>query len=92
MNSRGKMDGERFLGDQEKRIMPQQRRLSRKWRDVFRRWRIERVLSPKRESRLVLQWDGKILPSRNGGREKSTDSFERLTTTSLEKGLYDFRK
>jgi hypothetical protein len=83
MNSREKMDGERSLGEQEKRIRPQQRRVLHKWRDVFRRWRIEPpVLSPKRESQLLLQWDDKILPSRNGGRQKSRDSFERLTTSS----------
>jgi len=82
MNSREKIHGERSLGEQEKRIRPQQRRASPKWRDVLRRWRIDPVLSPKRESPLLLQWDGKILPSRNDGRQKSTDSFERLTTTS----------
>ncbi len=71
MNSREKMNGERSLGEQEKRIGPQQRRVSPKWRDLFRRWRIETVLSPKRESQLLLQWDGKILPSRNGGRQKA---------------------
>ena len=82
MNSREKMDGERSLGEQEKRIRLQQRRVSPKSRHVFRRWRIDRVLSPKGESPLLFQWDGKILPSRNGGRQKSTDSFERLTSTS----------
>jgi hypothetical protein len=82
MKSREKMAGERSLGEQEKKIRPQQRRVSPKSRDVLRRWRIEPVLSLKRESQLLLQWDGKILPSRNGGRQKSTDSFERLTTTS----------
>jgi hypothetical protein len=82
MNSREKIDGGRSLGEQEKGIRAQQRRVSPKSRDVLRRWRIEPVLSPKRESQLLLQWDGKILPSRNGGRQKSTDSFERLTTTS----------
>jgi hypothetical protein len=82
MNSKEKMDGERSLGEQEKRIRPQQRRASPKWRDVLRRWRIDRVLSPKRESPLLLQWDDKILPSRNGGGQKCTDSFELLTTTS----------
>jgi hypothetical protein len=82
MKSREKMACERSRGEQEKKIRPQQRRVSPKSRDVLRRWRIEPVLSPKRESQLVLQWDGKILPSRNGGRQKSTDSFERLTTTS----------
>jgi hypothetical protein len=82
MKSREKMAGQRSLGEQEKKIRPQQRRVSPKSRDVLCRWRIEPVLSPKRESQLLLQWDGKILPSRNGGRQKSTDSFERLITTS----------
>ena len=82
MNSREKINGARSLGEQEKRIRLQQRRVSPKSRHVFRRWRIDRVLSPKGESPLLLQWDGKILPSRNGGRQKSTDSFENLTTTS----------
>jgi hypothetical protein len=82
MNSREKIDGERSLGEQEKRIRAQQRRVSPEWRDVLRRRRIDPVLSPKRESHVLLQWDRKILPSRNGGRQKSTDSFERLTTTS----------
>src|ERR1700736_662934 len=72
MNSREKMDVERSLGEQEKRTRPQQRRVSPKWRDVFRLQRIDPVLSPKRESQLLLQWDGKILPSRNGARGKST--------------------
>jgi hypothetical protein len=81
MNSRERMDGERSLGA-KKRIRPQQRRVSPKWRDVFPRWRMDPVLSPKREPQLLLRWDGKILLSRNGGREKNTDSFERLTTTS----------
>lgn len=81
MNSREKMDVERFLGA-KKRIRSQQRRVSPKWRDVLPRWRMDPVLSPKRESQLLLQWDGKILPSRNGGSQESTDSFERLTTTS----------
>jgi len=35
MNSREKMDGERSLGEQEKRIRPQQRRVSPKWHDMF---------------------------------------------------------
>jgi hypothetical protein len=81
MNSREKMDVERSLGA-KKRTRPQQRRVSPKWRDVFPRWRMDPILSPKRESQLLLQRDGKILPSRNGGRHESPDSFERLTTTS----------
>jgi hypothetical protein len=82
MNSREKIDGERYLGEQENRIRHHQRRVSPKWRDVFRRWRIDPVLSPKRESQLLLRRDGKIPRTRNGGRQRSTDSFERLTTTS----------
>jgi hypothetical protein len=82
MRSREKMAGERSLGEQENRIRPQQRRVSPKSRDVLRRWRIDSVLSPKRESQLLLQWDGKILPSRNSRRSQTRDSFERLTTTS----------
>ncbi len=35
MNSREKMDGERSLGEQEKKIRPQQRRVSPKWHDMF---------------------------------------------------------
>jgi hypothetical protein len=77
MDPRKKMDGERSLGGQEKRMRPQQSRVSFKWPDAFRRRRIEPVLSPKRESQSLLQWDGKIPRTRNGGRWWSADRFER---------------
>ena len=77
MNSREKMDVERSLGAKKEPDLSNAA-FSSKWR----RWRMDPILSPKRESQLLLQWDGKILPSRNGGRQKSADSFERLTTTS----------
>jgi hypothetical protein len=73
MNSREKMDVERSLGAKKESDLSNA---------VFPRWRMDPVLSPKRESQLLLRWDGKILPSRNGGSQESTDNFERLTTTS----------
>jgi hypothetical protein len=80
MNSRGKMDGERSLREQENQTSATPR-FSQMARCVPSLANTP-VLSPKRESQMLLQWDGKILLSRNGGRQKSTDSFERLTTTS----------
>jgi hypothetical protein len=77
MDPRKKMDGARSLRGQEKRIRPQQSRIPFKWPDAFGRRRIDPVLSPKRESQSLLQWDGKIPPTRNGGGWWSADSFER---------------
>jgi hypothetical protein len=37
MDSRKKMDGERFPGEQEKRMKTPQRSLARKWRGMFQR-------------------------------------------------------
>ena len=82
MNSREKMDVERSVREQKKEpdLSNTVFRPNGATCSVVGEW--IRFLSPKRESQLLLQWDGKILPSRNGGRQKSTDSFERLTTTS----------
>jgi hypothetical protein len=39
MDSRKKMDGERSIGEQEKRMKIRQRSLAHKWREMFRRHR-----------------------------------------------------
>jgi len=37
MDSRKKMDGERSLGEQERRMKTPQRSVARKWREMFQR-------------------------------------------------------